>query len=53
MKSTIENCELLLETENQLYKLRQEMSDSNEANSPINNMIDWIQKEKLRIRKKI
>ena len=42
--------ELLDKTEDQLYKLRGEMTDKQEANSPINPMIDWIQLQQLRIR---
>ncbi len=46
MKNTMENLVLLTQTEDQLYRLRNEITDSEEEESPINQLIDWIQDKK-------
>lgn len=48
MKISKFNLDLLARTEEGLYRLRDEMSDNDEENSPINPLIDWLQdKQKL------
>ena len=52
MKNTMENLALLIQTEDQLYRLRAEITDKEEDESPINPLIDWIQDRKKEMGKK-
>ena len=53
MKINQFNIDLLRETEEQLYKLRNEFSDKNEAESPLNDLIDWIQDEQTILKNRL